>query len=274
LFVNLTKAHGARSVKANKTKAMPDSPLMSSEERPPKRLMGAIHRRAALIKWVSIAVIGLSLLVVLRQLPVGAAVQAMEDWIDSLGFWGPVVFALLYAVAVIFLVPGSALTLAAGALFGLSTGTMVVSLGSTTGAALAFLISRYLARVRVARYIKRYPRFEAVDRAVSAGGWKIVALLRLSPAVPFNVQNYLYGLTGIRFWTCVLTSWLTMLPGTFLYVYLGYAGRTGLEATAGAEWARSPAEWAMLAVGLLATVTVTVYVTRLARRLLRERGDL
>jgi uncharacterized membrane protein YdjX (TVP38/TMEM64 family) len=184
-----------------------------------------------------------------------------------------VVFGLIYVAAVVLVVPGSALTLAAGAIFGLPVGLVTVSLSSTTGAALAFLIGRYLARDAVARKVQQYPRFEAIDRAVSAGGWKIVALLRLSPAVPFNLQNYLYGLTGIHFWTCVLTSWVTMLPGTFLYVYLGQLGRAGLEATGGGR-TRSPAEWALLGVGLLATVFVTVYVTRLARRALRDRTQI
>ncbi len=190
----------------------------------------------------------------------------MEGWIEGLGLGGPVVFGLLYVVAAVLLVPGSALGLAAGALFGLVVGTITVSLASTTAAALAFLIGRYLARERIQKMIQRYPRFSAFDRAISAGGWKVVALLRLSPAIPFNLQNYLYGLTGIGFWTCVFTSWLTMLPGTLLYVYLGYAGRAGVEAAVGGEGSRSPAEWAILVVGLLATVAVTVYVTRLARR--------
>jgi uncharacterized membrane protein YdjX (TVP38/TMEM64 family) len=237
------------------------------------RLTDAVNRRAGFIKWVSIAVIGLNLLVLLHRLPIDTAVQAIESWIDGLGIWGPVVFGLLYVVAVVFVVPASALTLAAGALFGVFTGVVVVSLASTTGAALAFLISRYLARPRVTAYLKDFPKFEAIDRAVSEGSWKIVALLRLSPAVPFNLQNYLYGLTGIRFWPCVLTSWLTMLPGTFLYIYLGYLGWTGLE-QAGSQRSRSHAEWAMLALGLLATVVVTLYITRLARRALREHVDL
>ncbi|HZW31908.1 MAG TPA: VTT domain-containing protein, partial [Isosphaeraceae bacterium] len=97
----------------------------------------------------------------------------------------------------------------------------------------------------------------------------IVALLRLSPLVPFNLQNYLYGLTAIRFWPCVLTSWVAMLPGTVLYVYLGHAGRAGLEALAGRR-GRSPAEWTLLAVGLAATLLVSVYVTALARRAIRR----
>lgn len=231
-----------------------------------------MNRIAKAIRWVTVGVIVLSIVVFFHQFPVGPAVRKMEDWSAGLGIWGPLVFGLVYVAAVVALLPGSALTLAAGALFGLVGGTIVASLASTSGAALAFLIGRYLARRRIQMSLSRYPKFDAVDASISESGWKIVALLRLSPAVPFNLQNYLYGLTGIRFWPYLLTSWLAMLPTTFLYVYLGDLGREGLQAAAGdARRSRSVAEWAMLIMGLLATVAVTVYLTRLARKALRQR---
>jgi uncharacterized membrane protein YdjX (TVP38/TMEM64 family) len=232
------------------------------------------HRYVGLVRGASFAVIAVSLFLILRRLPVEQRVQELEGWIEAQGSWGPVFFGLLYVAAVLLLVPGSALTLAAGALFGRLVGTVVVSLASTTGAALAFLLSRYLARGRVAEFVRRHPRLAAVDKAVSEGGWRIVALLRLSPAVPFNLQNYLYGVTGLRFGPYVLTSWLAMLPGTFLYVYLGSIGRESLQAAAGGPRQRGLAEWALLIVGLLATVAVTVYVTRLARQALRRRTGI
>jgi len=240
----------------------------------PRGFTVTVNRYAAIIKWVSIVLIVVSILLIFRQLPIGPAVQRMENWIGDLGIWGPVAFGLLYVVAVVLLVPASALTLAAGALFGLVGGTVIVSLASTTGAALAFLISRYLARNWIAKKVEQYPKFGAIDKALSEGGWRIVALLRLSPAIPFNLQNYLYGLTGIRFWTCVLTSWVAMLPGTFMYVYLGYVGRAGIEATGGGGQSWSPAEWAIMIVGLLATITVTVYVTHMARKALKKHADV
>jgi uncharacterized membrane protein YdjX (TVP38/TMEM64 family) len=228
---------------------------------------------AGTVKLVSVAVIALSLFLIARWLPIGEMVEALSGWVQGLGVWGPVVYGLIYVMAVVALVPAAALTIAAGALFGLWVGTITVSLASTTGAALAFLIARYLARDAVARRVRRSPKFEAVDRAIGERGWKIVAMLRLSPAVPFNLQNYLYGLTKIRFWPCVLTSWVTMLPGTLMYVYLGHAGRVGLEAASGGR-SRGPGEWALIVVGLLATVAVTVYVTRLARRAMREHAGI
>lgn len=240
---------------------------------PSRGMAAAANRYAPLIKGCSVVLIVVSFALMLRRLPVAPVLDKLEGWIAGLGIWGVLVFALLYVAASLVLVPGSAMTLAAGAVFGLGLGTLMVSLASTTAAGLAFLIARYFARQRIVRQIQYYPRFDAIDRAVREGGWKIVALLRLSPAVPFALQNYLYGLTGIRFWPYLLTSWLAMLPGTFLYIYLGHIGRAGVEAASG-ERERTPAEWAMMGVGLLATAAATVYITRLARNALRQRAGV
>jgi uncharacterized membrane protein YdjX (TVP38/TMEM64 family) len=240
---------------------------------PSSRFTERLNRYAATVRWLSLGLILVSLLLVIRRLPVAALVEALRTQVRTWGAWGPIAFGLGYVAAVVLLVPASALTLAAGALFGLAMGTLTASVASTTGVALVFLLSRYLARDWVARKVRRYRLFEAIDRAITKGGWKVVALMRLSPAVPFNLQNYLYGVSGLSFRECVLTSWLAMLPGTFLYAYLGYLRRAGLEATAGQERSQTPAEWALLAVGFLATVAVTVLVTRLARQALRERMD-
>jgi uncharacterized membrane protein YdjX (TVP38/TMEM64 family) len=192
--------------------------------------------------------------------------------IRGMGPLGMVVFGVIYVAATVLLVPGSAITLAAGLIFGLLWGTITVSLASTTGAACAFLIGRYVARDRVAKLARQHPRFGAVDRAVSQGGWKIVGLLRLSPAVPFNLQNYLYGLTGIRFWPCILTSWVAMLPGTFMYVYLGYLARAGVETAS--RGGAGVGVWALRIAGFVATVVVTIYVTRLARAALQRQTEI
>ncbi len=238
-----------------------------------RAVAGWMRRHGSAIRVISVAAIALSLFVIARKLPVGTVVESLSGWVQRLGVWSPVVYGLIYVAAVVALVPASALTIAAGALFGLLVGTITVSLASTTGAALAFLIARHLARDAVARRVGRYPKFAALDRAIGEGGWKIVAMLRLSPAVPFNLQNYLYGLTKIGFWPCVLTSWVTMLPGTLMYVYLGVVGRASLDAASGGR-ARTRGEWALMVVGLLATVAVTVYVTRLARRAMREHKEM
>lgn len=235
---------------------------------PESRLAGY----AGMIRWVSVAVIVASLLTLGVILPLQELGLAVQRGVGALGMWGPVALALLYVVATVAMVPGWMLTLVAGALFGLVVGTITVSIGSTTGAACAFLIGRYAARDAVARYVRERPRLRAVDQAIGEGGWKIVVMLRLSPAVPFNLQNYLYGVTRIRFWPCVLASWAAMLPGTFLYVYLGHIA--GAAVAAAGEHERTLGEWLVLAVGLIATVVVTVYITKLARQKLREQTPL
>lgn len=226
------------------------------------------------MKWLSLVLIVLSLCLFARSLPLDRLIEALKAWIDRLGAAGLFAFGLLYVVATVAFLPASLLTIAAGAMFGLVKGTVIVSLSSTTGAALAFLIARYFARQQVASKIQQYPQYEAVDKAIGKEGWKIVALLRLSPAMPFNLQNYLYGLTSIRFWPCVLTSWIAMLPGTFMYVYIGYLGRTGLQAAAGADRSVSVGQWILRIVGSAATIAVTVYITFLARRTLKASASL
>jgi uncharacterized membrane protein YdjX (TVP38/TMEM64 family) len=117
-------------------------------------------------------------------------------------------------------VPASLLTLAAGAIFGIPAGTLYVFVAATVGSCLAFLVSRYLARVAVERRIEGNPKFAAIDRAVGRQGRRIVFLLRLSPVFPFNLLNYALGLTRVRFVDYAVAA-VGMLPGTLLYVYLG-----------------------------------------------------
>ncbi len=230
-----------------------------------------IHRYANIIRGVSLLLIVASVILLARALPVDSGVQALQSRISGLGAWAPLIFGVVYAIAATLLIPASALTLAGGAVFGLTVGTLTVWLSATTAAAMSFLIARYVARVKVEEIASRNPKFSAIDSAIGEGGWKIVALLRLSPAVPFNLQNYLYGLTAIRFWPCVGASAVFMLPGTFMYVYLGHLGGQGLAAASGGGAGRSVGQWALLVVGLLATIAVTVYVTRLANNAIRNQ---
>jgi uncharacterized membrane protein YdjX (TVP38/TMEM64 family) len=205
-----------------------------------------------------------------RLLPIAAWLETFNERVVGLGAAGMVLFAFLYAGATVLMVPGSLLTLAAGASFGLLPGFLSVLFGATLGAAGAFLVSRHLARKRVESWIDRKASFAAVDKAVAREGWKIVFLTRLSPLFPFNFQNYAYGLTRVAFWQYALASFVGMIPGTFLYVYLGTLGRSGLEAASGggAETFRL----VLQVLGLLATLGVTILITRTAKRALREAG--
>ena len=202
-----------------------------------------------------------------RQL--GGIVGEAARRIEGLGAWAPLVFVLAYALAAVALLPGSVLTLAGGAIFGLWRGVLYVFAGATLGACAAFLVARYLARAAVERRLARHPRFAAVDRAVAREGRKIVFLLRLSPVFPFNLLNYALGLTRVSFTDYAIAS-LGMLPGTILYVYYGKVLGDVARVAAGAGSRRDAGYWTVLALGLLATVAVTFVVTRTARRALTE----
>ena len=199
----------------------------------------------------------------------GDAIPRFAEWIDGLGAWAPVAFVLGYALAAVAFMPGSLLTLAGGAIFGLLEGTLYVFLAATLGACCAFLISRYLARGFVEQRVRADPRFAAIDGAVAREGRKIVFLLRLSPLFPYNLLNYALGLTKVEFMDYLLGC-AGMLPATFLYVYYGKLAGDVAAAAAGKAPSRGPADYAILGVGLLATIAVTAVVTRSARRALAE----
>ena len=199
----------------------------------------------------------------------GAAIPAFAEWVERLGFWGPAVFVAGYALAVVAFVPGSLMTLAAGAIFGVARGTLYVFLAAVLGSSAAFLVARYLARGAVERRLAGNPRFAAIDRAIGAEGRRIVLLLRLSPAFPFNLLNYALGLTRVRFADYCVAA-VGMLPGTLLYVYSGRVVGDLAALAGGAAPARSAGGTVLLVVGLAATVAATILVTRIARRALAE----
>lgn len=219
-------------------------------------------------KWAVAVLAAVAVFAAVRLLPVDEWLGEFQRWVAGVGAWGGLLYGLVYVVCALLFVPGSLLTIGAGLVFGLVWGTVIVSLASTTTAGLAFLIARHSARERVEAMARRHPKFQAIDRAIAEKGWKVVALLRLSPVVPFSLSNYLYGLTPVQFVPYVVTSWAAMLPGTILYVWLGAAGRAA--AAAGRGEGRSPWEWALLAAGLVATIVVTVLLTRAARQQLEK----
>ncbi|MEX2466549.1 MAG: TVP38/TMEM64 family protein [Gemmatimonadota bacterium] len=193
--------------------------------------------------------------------------------VDEMGAWAGVAYVALYAVAAVAWIPGSILTLASGAIFGLVRGTAYTLVGATLGASLAFLVSRYVARAAIERKLGRSPKLEAVDEAIAREGAKVVFLIRLSPVFPFNALNYALGLTRVRFRDYVPASALGMIPGTFMYVYAGHAAGQVAAGTAGAG-PEGPGRYVLLGLGLAATVAVTVVVTRAARRALEQRTAL
>jgi uncharacterized membrane protein YdjX (TVP38/TMEM64 family) len=191
------------------------------------------------------------------------------QWIDSLGTVGAIAFILLYIIASVAFLPGSILTLGAGVVFGLFFGSLYVFVGATLGATAAFLVGRYLARGWVVQKIAGNKQFRAIDQAVGKEGLKIVLLTRLSPIFPFNLLNYAYGVTGVSLKDYIIGS-VGMIPGTIMYVYIGsLAGSLATIGTA-AQPANPTLQWTIRVVGFIATVAVTLYVTKIARKALEE----
>jgi uncharacterized membrane protein YdjX (TVP38/TMEM64 family) len=229
-------------------------------------------RKSVPLARVALIAVALAALVVLGR-QAGSYIPQFAQWVNELGAWGPIVFIIGYVVAAVAFVPGSLLTLAAGAIFGLVQGVVYVFIAATLGAAAAFLVSRYLARAAIERRLAHNPRFTAIDRAVGAHGRKIVFLLRLSPVFPFNLLNYGLGLTKVRFADYVTAS-IGMLPGTVLYVYYGKLAGDVAALAGGAAPEKGAGYYAVLILGLVATIVVTTLVTRTARRALNEAtGD-
>jgi uncharacterized membrane protein YdjX (TVP38/TMEM64 family) len=204
--------------------------------------------------WRPIILIVLLLIaiILLRFWGVGEKLTDLRAWIGGLGSWGPLVFVLIYIIAVVLALPGSAITIAGGALFGSVWGVVLVSIASTIGASIGFLISRYLARDFIVRKFSQNEKFKKLDHLTKEHGAIIVAITRLVPLFPFNFLNYGFGLTGVRFWTYVFWSWLCMLPGTVLYV-------VGTDAIiSGLTEGRIP--WSLVIVILLVVMVLTFLV--------------
>jgi uncharacterized membrane protein YdjX (TVP38/TMEM64 family) len=192
------------------------------------------------------------------------------QWIEGLGAVGAIAFIFIYIVATVAFLPGSILTLGAGVVFGVVLGSLYVFVGATLGATAAFLVGRYLARGWVAKKIEGNRNFGAIDRAVGKEGLKIVILTRLSPLFPFNLLNYAFGITGVSLKDYFIGS-IGMIPGTIMYVYIG--SLAGSIAAIGTESqpTNPTIQWTIRIIGFIATVAVTVYVTRVARKALQEK---
>jgi uncharacterized membrane protein YdjX (TVP38/TMEM64 family) len=224
-------------------------------------------KRSLAIRFLAVGAIVAAAAALLVLLPVKEQFQQFLDGVKGLGPWGPAVLALAYIPACILFFPGSIMTLGAGFAFGVLSGTIAVSLGSVLGVSAAFFAGRFLARGLVEKRIASRPKFRALDRAVRDEGFKIVLLTRLSPVFPFNVLNYAFGLTQVRFRDYFFASWIGMLPGTLLYVYLGATAKSVADIAAG-NVEGGPWRTALLVVGLAATLVVTIVITRVARRAL------
>jgi pyruvate/2-oxoglutarate dehydrogenase complex dihydrolipoamide dehydrogenase (E3) component/uncharacterized membrane protein YdjX (TVP38/TMEM64 family) len=215
------------------------------------------------------ALVVVALVAAVRLLPVNDWLLGFVTWIRDAGPTGMAVYVLAYVVACVLFLPGLILTLGGGFAYGVAVGVPLVWVAANLGAAVAFLLGRTLLREQIAARVAGNARFAAIDRAVGREGFKVVLLTRLSPAFPFNLLNYAYGLTTVSFRDYVLGSMLGMIPGTAMFVYLGSLLTSVTQIAAGAP-AGGAAKQALTWLGAAATVAVTVVVTRLARRALDE----
>ncbi|HTY23140.1 MAG TPA: FAD-containing oxidoreductase [Desulfomonilaceae bacterium] len=235
-----------------------------------KRILRCLYadERGA-VKIILLLVIAGALVTALWFLPVKQYLIGMLEWTRGLGAWGPVFVAAFYILACVLFLPGSVLTLGAGFLFGVPVGFLTVWIGANLGACVAFLVGRTIARDWVAGKVEGNSKFAAIDEAVGREGFKIVLLLRLSPVFPFNLLNYALGLTRVSFRNYALASLIGMLPGILMYVYFGSAARSLAEVTAG-QVQGGMAGQIFFWVGLVATVAVALFVTRIARKSLKD----
>jgi uncharacterized membrane protein YdjX (TVP38/TMEM64 family) len=228
-----------------------------------------LHRR---LKLLIISFLVATLIISAQYFPVKQVLNDAISQVQSLGILAPIAYVIIYNLATILFIPGSVLTLKGGCLFGLFWGSVYVLIAAVIGAIVAFMIGRYLCRDWVARQLDKYPKFTAINLAVAKEGWKIVLLTRLSPIFPFNLLNYAFGVTQVSLKDYILGS-LGIIPGTVMYVYIGsLAGDLAMVNTPNQSshpqaqiW-----QWVMQIIGLLATIAITVYITKIAQKTLRE----
>jgi uncharacterized membrane protein YdjX (TVP38/TMEM64 family) len=197
-----------------------------------------------------------------------------HTWAKGFGIWGLVLIAAAYFPVCLVALPATPLTLGAGWVYGVVPTTIAISIGSTLGASLAFLVGRYFARGWVEKKIAAHPKFQAIDRAIGAQGFKIVLMLRLTPLVPFNLLNYGLALTRVSFRDYVLASWIGMLPGTLLYAYLGSAFGLAVQVSPAADDPQLQAVfWGSMAATVLLTVLLSWYAKKTLTAALAAAGD-
>lgn len=223
-------------------------------------------QRQFLLKMGLLAMAAGGALLAARLLPLAEWMQWFADWIKARGAVGIIAFAVAYTVGTMCFMPASLFTVGAAVAFGFAKGLLLAWTSASLAAAAPFFISRYFARDFVERQIARHEKLRALDAAIAREGWKVILLIRVTPIFPFPVCNYFAGLTRVRFWPYFFASSAGIIPGTTLYAYLGHA----FGMIFGQKRHRTPQEYAFLAVGLIATIIVVVYLTRLARRALHD----
>ncbi|MGB3512558.1 MAG: TVP38/TMEM64 family protein [Microcoleaceae cyanobacterium] len=225
-----------------------------------------------LFQYILLSLIVASLIITVKYFNIPEILRSILIWIESLGLWSPVTFVIIYNVATLLFIPGSVLTLGGGVIFGVIWGSIYVFIASTLGATIAFMVGRYISRDWICKQFERHPKFKAIDRAVVTQGLKIVFLTRLCPLFPFNLLNYAFGVMQVSLKDYILGS-IGMIPGTIMYVYIGsFVGDIALIGTSQQPTSLEAEvmKWIINIVGFVATVLVTIYISRVAKKALEE----
>ncbi|BAY30762.1 hypothetical protein NIES2107_26100 [Nostoc carneum NIES-2107] len=224
------------------------------------------------LKFLLLGCLVATVIIASQRLNIQEILHTLITSVNNLGYFGPIAFIAIYNLATLLFIPGSILTLKGGCLFGVFWGSIYVIIAATIGATLAFLIGRYISRDWVAQQLEKHPKFKAIDLAVAQAGWKIVLLTRLSPIFPFNLLNYAFGVTQVSLKDYILGS-LGIIPGTVMYVYIGSLA-TNLTMLNTSNHPSNPqaqiGEWVIQILGLIATVAVTIYITKVAQKALKQ----
>jgi len=226
-------------------------------------------RRAVIVQIAGLLIVSLGLFVVSRFVSVVDILAAVQERVMHLGAWSAVCYPLLYACCNVLLLPGGVLSIGGGFFFGLWWGFLIVLVGNVVGAAISFYISRWIGHRWLRPRLMRNATLEALEPAVAREGWKIILLSQLHPLFPTSLLNYLYGLTRIRFRTCMLWVAIGQAPGLFLYAYLGTLGQLGLNLVRGKSHPRA-IEYLIWGGGLATAIIVLALLGRIALRLLQE----
>jgi uncharacterized membrane protein YdjX (TVP38/TMEM64 family) len=217
---------------------------------------GGVGRIILLI--VALAVISLAFMF----LPLGDWLASFRGWVFDLGLLGALLYVVAYIVCSVLMIPGTALTLGAGGVFGYTYGLILTIIGSNLGALAAFLLARTVMQKRVELWSANSPRFVSINHAVSSNGFKVVFLLRLTPAVPFTLLNYLLGVTRVTLPRYAAATLLGMLPANMTFVYIGVlSANIAMQKEVGRTF------WI---AGAVATIAALVVISRIARRALQQ----
>jgi uncharacterized membrane protein YdjX (TVP38/TMEM64 family) len=226
-------------------------------------------RRAIIIQLAGLFILGVALFFLSRVFPVVDLVANVQQRVMSWGAWGAIWYPLLYACCNVLLLPGGVLSVGAGFFFGLWWGFLIALVGNVGGAAISFFISRWIGRQWLKRKLMRNQTLVALEPAVEREGWKIILLSQLHPLFPTSLLNYLYGLTRIRFRTCMLWVAIGQAPGLFLYSYLGTLGQLGLNLARGKSHPAAIEYWIWLG-GFASAAIILILLGRIALRLLKQ----